>query len=282
MSNLIKYQFVSLDGKDAVLIDNNKKKQDGFKPLQDDSLKIRTISQIEAEKALMMAQGISEAENREDGGFQAGIPVTDFDKMFQEQKEKAKSTADAIIEEAKLEAERIRNEALHGAEQAKNRGYEEGKQLGYEEGLGHAEQEIQQRERELSDMARQQKQELNECITAVEVKYVDVLIALVKKLTGVVLEEREDIILYLIQNTAKELELSNNYKIRVSADDLYFIESQKAELLQSFGDDVTLEFVEEKGLEKGQCIIETDTQMVDCGFQTQLSTLVRDLKMLVR
>ena len=69
--------------------------------------------------------------------------------------------------------------------------------------------------------------------------------------------------------------------IRVSGDDIYEVESNKEKIIQELGEGVSLDLVEEKGLEKGQCVIETQSQMVDCGFQTQLDTLIRDLKMLV-
>ncbi len=67
----------------------------------------------------------------------------------------------------------------------------------------------------------------------------------------------------------------------MSKEDIYEVESNKDQIIQELGQNVNLELVEEKGLEKGQCVIETQTQMVDCGFQTQLDTLIRDLKMLV-
>ena len=128
-----------------------------------------------------------------------------------------------------------------------------------------AEQEIQQKEEELSQLASQQREELADCMEQIEEKYVSIVISLVKKLTGVVMEGKDDLILYLIHTAAQDLEVSENYRIRVSSEDIYFLESRK----------------EEKGLEKNECIIETDTQMVDCGFHTQLDTLVQNLKMLV-
>ena len=42
----------------------------------------------------------------------------------------------------------------------------------------------------------------------------------------------------------------------------------------------TLEVQEEKGLLDGECIIETDTQMIDCGFRTQLENMISTLRML--
>lgn len=186
-----------------------------------------------------------------------------------------------MVEEARKQAERIRGEAEIAAETARKRAYEDGKEQGYSEGMALAEQEIQQKEEELSQLARQQREELAYCVEQIEEKYVSIVISLVKKLTGVVMEGKDDLILYLIHTAAQDLEVSENYRIRVSSDDIYFLESRKEEVLQALDGDAFVEFVEEKGLEKGQCIIETDTQMVDCGFHTQLDTLVQNLKMLV-
>ncbi|MDY3774978.1 MAG: hypothetical protein SO023_07675, partial [Eubacterium sp.] len=61
MSNLIKSPFVNLEGKKAVVIDNNK--NDGkFVPLGNKGVKIQTISEIEAGKALLQAMNIDSGE----------------------------------------------------------------------------------------------------------------------------------------------------------------------------------------------------------------------------
>ncbi len=287
MSNLIKSPFVNLEGKKAVVIDNNNQ-ADKFVPFGNKGVKIQTISEIEARKALLQATSIDEEEEKEEpeevaaGEFKEGIKVTNFDKMFHEHQKKAETRAEQVLESAREEAERIKKEASIAAEAARNRGYEEGKAQGHKEGVALAEQEIQIREAELAEERRRQQEELTECLASAEAKYVEVVISLVRKLTGIVIEGRDDLILHLIRTTANDLDPSENYRIRVSSEDIYFLESHKEEVLSSLEENVFLEFVEEKGLEKGQCIIETDNQMVDCGFQTQLDTLVRDLKMLVR
>lgn len=286
MSNLIKYPFVNMAGKEAVVIDNNNKETVKFVPLKNDSqIKMRTISEIEAEKALLHATGIDDSDEsgKEEGAgeFKAGLNASNLNDVIIEKKRKAEEDAEKLIEQAEKNAEKIKNEASIAAEAARTHGYEEGKEQGYNEGMAQALQEIQQKEEELAESARMQKEEMAEYMSSIEGKYVEVLIALVKKLTGVVIEGKDDLILYLIQTAARELEPSDNYRIRVSPDDIYFLESHRGDVLDSLGDDIFLEFVEEKGLEKGQCIIETDGQMADCGFQTQLDTLVHDLRMLV-
>lgn len=286
LSNLIKHPFVNMNGKEAVVINNNEA-VDKFIPFRDKRVKIRTIGEIEAEKAMLQAtdmaqEGDSDDVQSETGEFKAGLNVTNFDKLFYEHQKKAESKADEMLAEAREQAEQIKNEAHIASEAARNRGFEEGRELGYQEGMALAEQEIHKREEELAESARQQQREIQECLASVEEKYVDVVISLVKKLTGVVIEGKEDLILHLIRTAANDLDSSETYRIRVSPEDIYFLEGHRGELSDSLGRDVFLEFVEEKGLEKGQCIIETDSQMADCGFQTQMESLINDLKMLVR
>ncbi|MGN1206150.1 MAG: FliH/SctL family protein, partial [Eubacterium sp.] len=192
-----------------------------------------------------------------------------------------KEEAEFLVKEAKREAEQLHNEAVLQIQEEMQRAIEEGRNQGYQEGWSQAEQEIARKEQEIDDAARNQKRELQEYVDGIEKKYVDVLIALLQKLTGILIEDRDDLMLYLIQTTVRDLEPSDRYCIRVSQEDIYEVESNKDKILQEIGQETTLELVEEKGLEKGQCVIETQSQMVDCGFQTQLDTLIRDLKMLV-
>ena len=268
MSNLIKYQFVDLHPSDTVKINNNDKK-DNFIPLgKDGGISIETIGQQEAEKAILSLQ---KKENNE----------AEPENISEEEYEKTKEEAEFLIEEAKNQAEQMRSEASRQIQEEMKRAVEDGRNQGYQEGWQQAEQEIAQREKELDDTARNQKRELEEYVDGIEKKYVDVLIALLQKLTGVLIEDRDDLILYLIQTTIRDLEPSDKYCIRVSGDDIYEVESNKEKIIQELGEGVSLDLVEEKGLEKGQCVIEPQSQMVDCGFQTQLDTLIRDLKMLV-
>lgn len=58
------------------------------------------------------------------------------------------------------------------------------------------------------------------------------LIALLQKLTGVLIEDRDDLILYLIQTNIRDLEPSDKYCIRVSGDDIYEVESNKEKIIQ--------------------------------------------------
>ena len=266
MSNLIKYQFVDLKPSDAVVINHNEKK-DNFIPFgKSGGISIETIGQQEAEKAITLL-------HKEE--------VQDSPSISEEEFQKSKEEAEFLVEEAKREAQQLHEEAARQIQKEMQRAVEEGRNQGYQDGWSRAEQEIARKEKEIDDTARNQKRELEEYVDGIEKKYVDVLIALLQKLTGVLIEYRDDLMLYLIRTTVQDLEPSDYYCVRVSKEDIYEVESNKEQIIQELGQNVNLELVEEKGLEKGQCVIETQSQMVDCGFQTQLDTLIRDLKMLV-
>ena len=95
------------------------------------------------------------------------------------------------------------------------------------------------------------------------------------------LKKNKDVILHLIRSGIADMEPAKHYIIRVASDDLLYVEGEKDALVEKAGITGTIEVQEEKSLSEGDCIIETDNQMIDCGFRTQLDNMVRTLRMLV-
>ena len=126
MSNVIKYPFVDIRGKEAVIIDNNN--NDSFVPLfhkQDmnaapgvdsDVMQFKTISQIEAEKVLA---GSNPEKPDGDSGFKSGLPVTDLNELIQERHREAEDKADRLIADAKEKAAKITRDAEIAADAAR-------------------------------------------------------------------------------------------------------------------------------------------------------------------
>lgn len=77
------------------------------------------------------------------------------------------------------------------------------------------------------------------------------------------------------------IEASKNYLIHVAKEDYAYISMQK-KLIQadSIVGSASLEFVEDASLAKGQCLIETESGIYDCGLDTQLTELSKKLKIL--
>lgn len=278
MSNLIKYPFVNLQGKETKVI-QYETDEGKFVPFdQKKKVVVKSLDEVEKEKELQIME---EKEDVKDSEFSAGVPVTNFDEMFKQKSEEADKEAASILENAREEAREVVQEAREQADAVRENARQEGTVLGKEEGLREAQEEIEQIKEDLFERKRQQEQEYEKMIQETEGQYVDILCSLIRKLTGVVVSDRKEVILHLIRSGIADIEPAKHYTIRVCAEDLLYIESNKEDILEKTGITGTLEVQEEKGLTEGECIIETDKQMIDCGFQTQLGNLISTLRMLV-
>lgn len=278
MSNLIKYPFVDMRGKETKII--SYEKEDKFVPL-DHSKKVikKSLDEVEKEKEALASELAAQEEKGEDG-FTAAVPVTNFDEMFQKKQEEAEKEAEGIVSKAQADAESILSDARGQVEEIREAARQEGISLGREEGMAQAAEELEKLRAELVEQKAEQEREYREFIQGIEGNYVDILCALLRKLTGVIVTDKQDIILHLIRSGIADMEPAKKYIIRVCSDDLLYVESNKEDIMNKTGIVGTLEVQEEKGLLEGECIIETDTQMIDCGFQTQLDNMISTLRML--
>lgn len=276
LSNLIKYTFVDLTDKEARVI-NYEKGAESFVP-EEKSPKVimKTAEEVEREAAEHDLEAASLEE------FSPGVPVVNFDEMFDEKKKEAEQEAEKIVEQAEQQAEALCKEAEEQVEQIRQTAHEEGVASGREEGLAKAEEEIQAARQEIEDIRTKQENEYREMIDGVESRYVEVLCSLIQKITGVLLLDQKDLMLHLIRSGIADMEPAKRYIVRVSPEDVLLVEGNKDEIAEKAGFGASIEVQEEKGLGKDECIIETDTQMVDCGFKTQLDNLVSTLRMLAQ
>lgn len=258
MSNLIKYPFVNMQGKETVVISYEEK--DAFVPLKEST---RTV--LAGEEEIKGKQKEAPKPDKEEN-----------DRLAEE----AKQQAEWILSEAREQAARIQEEAEEGAELVRQTAREEGRDSGREEGLAMAEEEIGRIRAELEESRRSMEQEHRQMVSEMETQYVGVLCDLVKKLTGVLINDKKDVLLHLIRSSISDLKPSGHYTLRVSPEDLTLVENHLDEIQMDMESGISLDVREEKGLEKNECIIETDTQMVDCGFRTQLGNLITTLHML--
>jgi flagellar assembly protein FliH len=214
--------------------------------------------------------------------FVEGINIVNMDKLIQKEKETINLQANSLIEEAKLQAEQILNEARNQAELIKENAYNEAKDRGYADGVQDGENRCNQMQMELQDKMIQFEREYEEHIANLEPDFVKVMIALIEKITGVIIEDRNEVICHLVDRAMKQEEKSNQFVIRVSKDDYAFLDSEKEKLSAITGSGASIDIKEEKSLGKNQCIIETDTKIIDCSLDVQLNRLIDDLKLLSR
>ena len=277
MSNLIKSVYFSVDPSKARVIDSDEQIEEY----------IPTIYQREREEEeyQFRAFGDNLTNDEEAGeGYTDGLSVISMNDVVQEEREKLSKELEQEKEDllltARQEAEEIIEQAKGQAGAIQEQARAEGEKLGREEGKIQASLELEQKLRELEEEYQARFQELEGQREEMEPIFANLVAALVKKITGVVCDNKKDIILYLIGNAVRNLEMTKQIIIRVSKKDMGRVSSKKATFKSIAGDVEELDVLEDASLEENQCIIETDNKVIDCSLDAQLENLEEHIKML--
>ncbi|BCJ95248.1 hypothetical protein acsn021_28170 [Anaerocolumna cellulosilytica] len=272
MSNIIKSRYVYVDGGEKKVIDSNERSEE-FRLIDFLNRKRESVDHSE-----------TEGQHPPDlDGFTQGIAATIVD-IAVEQEEIPQKTPEEILREAQEqateEAERIIKEAEEAAAATSEKMYEEAKSRGYAEGLKKGMEEADEMKRDLQEAKIRQEEEFSEQLLLLEPQLADILTMLLEKMTGVLAKEYKQIVYHLIHNAMYHADNSKNFIIKISKEDYESVHSRIAELLTLVSPETVIEVVIDKELTKNQCMIETDTSIIDCSLDTQLNNLMRDIKLL--
>ncbi|MDE7267429.1 MAG: hypothetical protein K2N89_08195 [Lachnospiraceae bacterium] len=193
--------------------------------------------------------------------------------------EEMKQQAATEIESARVQA------AEDGQKQGYQDGFEQGKQAGFEQGHQDGLDSVaEQREQMLQEIERQRaklESEYEKKLKEIEPKFIETLTGIYEHIFHVSLRNSRELIVYLIQNTMRNIEGGTTYLIHVSKEDFPFASMQKRELIKNTNiniDDV--ELLEDATLSKNECMIETGSGVFDCSLGTQLEALNEELRLL--
>jgi len=290
LSNLIKSPFINFQGKDTYVVSYEEENKKEFVSLEESKkVLLKPLDQYMAEQKkedspvesplLREEEAIDQAREEE---FETGYPVANFDQLFEENKKRAEEEADLILNEAQARANEILNEAQVQADRVSQNAYEEGLRQGREEGIAKGQKELEELRQELEEQKEKLQAQYDELSYNLEPRYADILCKLLQKLTGILVTDQKAVLTYLIHRSISESEPSKHYILRVSTDDVVYVESHRDEILLKAGVDAIITVQEEKGLRPGDCIIETDSQMLNCSFETQLGNAINTIRILAQ
>ena len=188
---------------------------------------------------------------------------------------------ESILAKAKEEADEIVRQAQENADAIRQQAQEDGYQTGLEQGRIEAQEELQKQSEAFTQEMDQKRAELEEQEKKLEPAFAELVVSLVRKITGISCENKKDIILYLIGNSLRNIEKTSHITIRVSKEDISRVAAKKSTLKAIAKDSAELEVVEDSSLEAMQCIIETDHSMIDCSLDAQLQNLEDHVKLLL-
>lgn len=240
--------------------------------------------------------------DEEDGGggeeFTSGIAGEELDALFDDGEggsnvikaseqqpgfdfEEAEAQAQAILDEARAEAERMLEDARSQCEMLRADAVEEGTRQGFEEGHQRGLAEVDGMKRELAEQKRALEAEYDEMLENLEPRFIETITDVYSHIFGVDLMDNRDILVHLIDSTLRKVESSRTFIVHVSADDYPHVNMQKQTLMEGAAAGRGLiEIIEDIALSKGDCLIETDGGIFDCGVGTQLEELTKKLQVL--
>ena len=271
MSNVIKSVYFQMDQKDTRVIDSDEHVAE-FAPL----LLQRQNSPAEDGEELA-AQEIPE-------GFQSGMNVLNMEDVRQEERQKMQEETsrekEAILADARSEADVLLRSARAEADQLREQAVEEGRNAGFEQGQAEAQERLQEAAEKFRQQMEQERQALKEQEEALEPKYAEIMAALIQKITGVVCQDKKNVIVYLIHQALNQLEKTKTINLRVSKQDILRVSSYKEQLKKCVSEGVEFDITEDDSLQENQCIIETDQRIIDCSLDVQLQNLQDQIRML--
>ncbi len=131
-------------------------------------------------------------------------------------------------------------------------------------------------------MREEQEQAYADRLYTMEPELMDAVIEVFDQVLHTDFADHREILLYLIRRTVRHIKNSREYRIFVSSLDYADVASRKEEIMEKIGGEVTLDIIMDESMQSGQCTIDTDEGLFECGLNVQLSNLIKDLKALSR
>lgn len=214
-------------------------------------------------------------ENEFQEGLFAPTPELEIDYV-----EQAKEQAAQIVADATKDAEEILKKAVEEAEKLKEQAMQQGTQQGYSEGMEQAHAKEEQMRLEFEQMCVDQEEEYAKKLEQMEPLLMDAVVDVLDHVLQSDLAKRKEILLHLVRRTVQNIKDSQKFQIRVSSQDYPYVSEHKNEIIQKIGSSALLDIVQDESLRQGQCTIDTDEGIFECGLDVQFENLVKELKML--
>lgn len=266
MSNLYKSQFIISNTENKRIINSN----DKVAECMDSYIRSKRkealteggfVEGLEAESVEVIEDAVQEEVPAE--------AALSEEEQAQSLLDAAKQEASQILEDAKLQAEHMREQAL-----------EEGRQEGYKAGQNQALLEIQSEKDRLNSLEEERKKDYEKQLSELEPQLVDVITDIVEKVFQIQFADQKNVLLYLVQNAILHADGCREFRIHVGEESYPYVSEHKAELTERVGEDLRLDIIEDAALLENQCLIETEAGVFDCSVGVEMENLIKEIKSL--
>ncbi len=174
----------------------------------------------------------------------------------------ATSKAREILQKAQAEAEEI----VRKAREEKDREKQDGFQSGYQEGLA-----------QVTELLAKARIEYDHMLKSAGKDILNLAFKISEKIIGKHLEMDKTIIMDIVAQALQTVRQSRQITLRVNPEDAKVLKANKDTLLEKLGHGREIDVQEDKKVERGGCIIESEIGIVEAQLQTQLERLKKVL-----
>lgn len=174
----------------------------------------------------------------------------------------ATNKAREILQKAQSEAEEIIRRAVEQKEKEKKDGFDEG----YQEGLAQVTEILTKARLEHEQMLKNASKEM-----------LDLSFKIAEKIIGKQLEMDKSTLLDIVGQALQTVRQSRQITIRINPEDAKILKANKDTLAEAMGTGRIIDVMEDKKVEKGGCIIESEVGVVDAQLHKQMERLKKVL-----
>lgn len=207
-------------------------------------------------------------------------PIDTIEKAFNEKEIillRAKSEAFRIVRTANENAEKLLDDAKAECERLKIQTEEDAKKLGYDEGYALGVEESEALKINAQQVYDEAVENRDKMLKEIEPQSIDLIIKIVKKLLGDIVELKPQVIQNLIMQGLTDVTITGNIIIRVSKQDYDHVMENKDVFLAKLEGGNNVEIIKDPALSKSDCIIETSFGNIDCSLEQQFESLKQNL-----
>ena len=232
----------------------------------------KTGWEIEKKRMLEIAQASADdiVKKAEEAAFAEVKRQTDQAQII---KSDAEQAASKIIEDDKLEAERIIQEANVEKENIKATAHQDGYKEGHEQGFMEGQNEVNRLVERVHKIVESVMVRREEILCETEQQIVELVLLMTRKVVKIISENQKTVVLSNVLAALKKIRTRGNITLRVNTEDLKLTTAHVDEFIKRIENVNGISVIEDSSVDRGGCIVETDFSAIDARISSQLAEL---------
>lgn len=210
------------------------------------------------------------------GGLQPiAFNLHDVEEAAKTQLDEVRKKASLIIEQAKVDADRIRKEA---AEQARREALADMEAKFLQRSKELAEKQTAEATHALKNILKELQGATDQWLGQWRDETLSLALAIAEKVIRSRVEKEAEIVLSWLTDSTAAWSGARRIEVRLSAKHFEELAPKVGDLLKPFANQATCDVIEDPKIEAGGCIVKTDLGLMDWQISSQLSSLEEQLR----